>query len=34
MNDLDKIKNEILIYSDEDNIKVEVMYGNENVWLI
>jgi len=29
----ENLKNDILIYSDEDNIKVEVLYGNENVWL-
>ena len=26
-------KNEILIYEDDDDIKVEVLYGNENIWL-
>jgi len=33
MNELGNIDNDILIYTDEDDIKVEVMYGNENVWL-
>ena len=33
MSDLEKIKNEILIYTDEDNVRVEVFYEDENVWL-
>ena len=34
MEDLENSKNEILIYTDEeDDIKVEVLYGDENVWL-
>ncbi|MDD2208233.1 MAG: virulence RhuM family protein [Bacilli bacterium] len=30
---LENIKNEIVIYNDDDNIRVEVIYGNETVWL-
>ncbi|MCL2859177.1 MAG: virulence RhuM family protein [Oscillospiraceae bacterium] len=33
MNEIEEIKNEILIYTDEENIRVEVFYENENVWL-
>ena len=33
MNELNKIKNEFLIYTDDDNIRVEVFYDDENVWL-
>jgi len=33
MNELEKMKNEILIYTDEGNIRVEVFYEDENVWL-
>ena len=33
MNNLENNKNEVLIYSNGDDIKVEVLYANENVWL-
>ena len=35
MNDLEKNENtfDIIIYNTDDNIKVEVLYANENVWL-
>jgi len=33
VNEIEEIKNEILIYTDEENIRVEVFYENENVWL-
>ena len=33
MDELENINNDILIYTDEDNVKVEVLYGDENVWL-
>ena len=33
MNEIGNIRNEILIYTDEDDIKVEVFYEGENVWL-
>lgn len=33
MNGLKNIKNEILIYVNDENIRVEVLYSNENVWL-
>jgi len=33
MSELEKIKNEILIYTDEDNIRIEVFFEDENVWL-
>ena len=29
----EEIKNDILLYEDDDNIKVEVIYEDENVWL-
>ena len=32
MKELEK-KNEIFIYEDNEDIKVEVLYGNENIWL-
>ena len=33
MKELESNKNEILIYEDDDNIRVEVFYEDENVWL-
>ena len=33
MNELEKSKNEILIYSDNDKPKIEILFSNESIWL-